>query len=200
MFAFSLLSCQTKLYLISDWRGPWMWSSSRSPSCLISLCCMWMGCCCCCWLGLLLLCCSWGCNLLLCFVSLLLSQRVKWGPGNYFKTYLSSGVHHTLVSCPGSVQTTSGFCPKFLAKYAKWTVFPNVYFNVYLEWGERERKGHLHALSQLGARNTLVCWIMRVDRAELSLHITIILSFSQLPQHLHDGVTFPFYLSLILIL
>ena len=51
-----------------------------------------------------------------------------------------------------------------------------------------ERKGHPHTHAhlhiQLRARNTLGCWIMRVDRAELSLHITIILSFSQLQQHL----------------
>lgn len=43
---------------------------------------------------------------------------------------------------------------------------------------------HIHTCIQLRARNTLGCWIMRVDKAELSLHITIILSFSQLPQHL----------------
>lgn len=43
---------------------------------------------------------------------------------------------------------------------------------------------HVHACIQLRARNTLGCRIMRVDKAELSLHITIILSFSQLPQHL----------------
>lgn len=43
---------------------------------------------------------------------------------------------------------------------------------------------HTYTYIQLRARNTLGCWIMRVDRAELSLHITIILSSSQLPQHL----------------
>ena len=46
-----------------------------------------------------------------------------------------------------------------------------------------ERGKGVCAHTQLRARNTLGCWIMRVDRAELSLHITIILSSSQLPQH-----------------
>lgn len=50
---------------------------------------------------------------------------------------------------------------------------------------ERVRKGkgsyaHAHA----AAASQKYTGIMRADRAELSLHITIILSFAQLPQHL----------------
>lgn len=56
------------------------------------------------------------------------------------------------------------------------------------EKGKGQPRAHAlalaHTRTQLRARNTLGRWIMRVDRAELSLHITIILSFSQLPQHL----------------
>lgn len=63
-------------------------------------------------------------------------------------------------------------------------VFPRVSCFVNLQWVCGENGSWAHTHTQLQARNTLGCWIMRVDRAELSLHITIILSFSQLPQHL----------------
>lgn len=135
------------------------------------------------------------CRELLLTPSVFESMQTQYDEANKNKnTLVQSHSHYS----PKRTCTVTSLCPGLSAlttiKQQWCQMYPHVSSLENLQWVCAERKGHVdthahtrtHTRShiQLQARNTLGCWIMRVDRAELSLHITIILSFSQLPQHL----------------
>lgn len=207
MFAFSPLSCQTKIHLISDCWGLHECGASLDHPPVQFLCAAsgWAGAV---RLGPLLFfalrrcsACNAGRNLPLCLVS----SEVKgvWGNWFWYWALLSLCTHkhrswahrRTPFVLSHKHEHT---CPPRALIWAPWRQYNKqrcqvrfLMFPVLRICSECVEKGkgscvhtHKHAHIQLQARNTLGCWIMRVDRAELSLHITIILSFSQLPQHL----------------
>lgn len=180
-----------------------MWSLSRSSSCSISLCCILIGCCC--LLGLLLFCC--------CVAPLHVMQDgiscfvlCHWRWGECGETTFDTECTWVYANTTRTETHWRWATPFILTHKHKHTCTPRA--PIWAPWQQYKKqrcqmcfpvfpvlricsacvekgKGSCaHTHIQLQARNTLGCWIMRVDRAELSLHITIILSFSQLPQHL----------------